>query len=64
MSPFQFRKIDGIWHRRETDTNNPWQRLVIIPNGNKPAEPRRDWKSRNKNKIAPPPTNIWKWKTP
>ena len=59
-SPWQFKKLDGVWRRRPTNTNKPWQTLTVQQTS-KDSASRKHSASRNKNKIAPPSTNRWKW---
>ena len=56
----QFKKIDGVWHRR-ANANERWQALVVRRVA-WPAEPRNDSRVRNKEVIAPPQLNEWTWR--
>lgn len=59
VCPWQFRKIDGTWHRRPINTNGRWSTLHVERVG-EPAEPT--CKSRTgKGKIAPRSLNQWHW---
>jgi hypothetical protein len=59
-SPWQFKKIDGVWHRRPINTNQAWQTLFVQRTGN-PATPRNDARDRGRNKIGAPSINQWSW---
>tara|TARA_R110000823_G_scaffold1464_1_gene5690 strand:+ start:20738 stop:20929 length:192 start_codon:yes stop_codon:yes gene_type:complete len=56
--PWQFQKINGVWHRRRANTNERWRAIVVervsVPPFRK-AHKRGD-------KIAPPSINRWTWK--
>jgi hypothetical protein len=56
--PWQFRKIDGVWHRRAANSSDRWQRIRVERVG-EPAQPRMS--NRNKHKIAPPTLNRITW---
>lgn len=58
---WQFKKIDGRWHRRPANSNDRWQALVVRRVA-WPAEPRNDSRERNKELIAPPQLNEWTWR--
>jgi len=56
-SPYSFKKIAGVWHRRLIESTGPWSRLNVrdLPhdatafsdrprtNGTGPVEPTTEW---------------------
>jgi len=55
--PWQFREIDGVWHRRPANTNGPWSALTVTRVGT-PPENRR---SRGTDNKQAPSINEWSW---
>lgn len=61
-SPWQFKKIDGAWHRRQRNTNEAWQRLHVARIGT-PTVPRKDARDSKRGKrIGPASINQWSWR--
>jgi hypothetical protein len=59
-SPWQFRKIDGVWHRRPVNTNKPWHQLTV----KREIGPKFPNRSRIKptSRQTEPSVNVWTWK--
>ena len=58
-SPWQFKKIDGVWHRRQANTNKNWHRLTV----KREIGPQIPNRSRIKptSRQTEPSVNVWYW---
>ena len=54
--PWQFKKIDGVWHRR-SDSKSRWQKLSVVRTGHPP-----DLKNRGRGVLVNRGSiNEWRW---
>ena len=58
-SPFSFRKIDGVWHRRSAGSTGRWLRLTVR---DLPHDPAAFADRSRSNGVGPVvPTKEWVW---
>ena len=51
-SPYEFRKVDGVWQRREIRGNRRWLSLHVVE-----RHPHR-----RKGRSPVPPVMVWQWR--